>query len=317
MPSTNGLHSSSDYYNITPDKLFALPTIFLTTVIESFLGGLSLFYNAIEHSIIILVFFGISLLLFHRLFKKNILTFKTAFTNYGLLFWGIILFLFGIAAYILIGKTPAFLSFDTRHQLLIGFGVAFIAYYLLIKIIAPYYQRPIFIILISMGITVNTNSQVVLLRDWMKQESLLAHLRSFPPAALCKTVIVEDGTISYNQDKIHYDFYVWSGLYRNVWGETGKGFVDTDKLKGLTFSKCDQAKDYFEVKRKISDVGYFNLRGFHPSDSCSFLRVDQTERRLSEIPAIFKLIGLYYFNRNTFKNTIADYTHVSLIPASK
>jgi hypothetical protein len=306
-PSSSGLHDEVGYYTITLSKLLEIPTNFIYTFIESNLGLINVFYDTVFQSVILLVSFLILAFLLSRKLKG----YQPVAAGRNIVFIGIALFTLAVLAYLLIGKVPHYNNFDSRHQLLLGFGVAFILYWTITNFTQNNSQPLLFGIAIAALITTSMGGQINLLRDWMKQESIKTNFETVSLDTLNgPIVLVEDHTIPYNYDQVSYEFYVWNGMYKATGKSTNKSFIAIERLREPNVPYCEQAFHYFNKKHLI-DIEYLNLKDFHPAMECSTMKVDKGVKKLVSIPEVLKLVALYYSNREDFHNRIGGYTAVS------
>jgi len=136
--------------------------------------------------------------------------------NYDLPYTRKQVFIFGIFStvlvlfpYWIVGHTPTFTDWNSRHQLLIPFGMSFIFfsiyYYLKVK-------RFFLIMIITVSINININFYFELFRDWNKQIDLTEKFELINNEISNEIIFVNDNTP--NAIERVYRYYEWNGLFK-------------------------------------------------------------------------------------------------------
>jgi len=134
---------------------------------------------------------------------------------------GLGLMALGSLPYLLARKLASFQDWETRHQLLLPFGLALlvVAGLRVLERIRP--GRLSLAVGCGAGIAMAAAAAfgpISLLADWHKQEGVIAALEATPGAARASTVIVQDETTGWNYGGRVYRFYEWSALLHAAYG---------------------------------------------------------------------------------------------------
>ena len=127
-----------------------------------------------------------------------------------------------ILPYLLVGKIPSFAGWETRHQLLMPFGVAAIgvAAVRAASLLLPRIVVRVVAILAVVGFTiVSTIISLTLVADWNKQMQVTDALRDQPLVQKAGTVAFTDEARSLNYDARTYHFYEYTGWLATAFGD--------------------------------------------------------------------------------------------------
>lgn len=189
----------------------------LITSYTSFFQVLDLAFEGIGFSIIVS-----AIILSFFIHKKYIYSF-THKKEFVLVVFGIIAFFLGVIPYILVGKTPSLSDWNSRDQLLVPLGAAFILCYG-IKIISSRFdinthiRTFIYCLVIILCINLNFNTYLNYQIDWYKQVSIIENLKTNTEIQNHTTILFKDNTIDYNVNKRLYRFYEYTGMMKYAYG---------------------------------------------------------------------------------------------------
>ena len=137
----------------------------------------------------------------------NQLPFKTS--KFFLL--GIIALIICLFPHWILGLIPKYAVWESRHQLLMPFGMSIIfgSFYCFFSI---QNKRRYLVLIITLSIATNTTNYLELFRDWNKQKSVVIALENSNLNLVNKTVYIEDNTFNawgriFRSDE-------WEGLFR-------------------------------------------------------------------------------------------------------
>jgi hypothetical protein len=159
-------------------------------------------------------------------------------TGMGLLALGL-----AVVPYLLVGKVPAFSAWDNRHQVLLPFGGA------LLVVAAARAAEPALGMRVARAAlaSVVVASTVVaaagclaLVVDWHKQAQVIDRLQHEPRVRAASTVVVTDGTRSWNYDNRTPTFYEYTGWLREAFGGQGRLGVPDDALPAWRAGRNDR-----------------------------------------------------------------------------
>jgi len=127
----------------------------------------------------------------------------------------------GYAPYLLVQKLPTFENWESRHQLLLPFGIAALVVSALILLgdFAPRrLARGVTVVLIAVLAVTAAAAPISLAVDWRKQEQLIALLRESPQIESARTVQFTDLATSWNFGSRTYRFYEYTAFLRAAYG---------------------------------------------------------------------------------------------------
>jgi hypothetical protein len=135
---------------------------------------------------------------------------------------GLFLTVLAIYPYMVVDKGPPFMEWETRNELLMPLGIAFVVL-AICRTIRAVLGRGV-AQLAGMGVL--TGSIVVSAAicgsyfvDWEKQQSLIEMFRATPALESASSVIFRDDTTSMNIFGRSYRFYEWNGLMTRAFGD--------------------------------------------------------------------------------------------------
>lgn len=154
-------------------------------------------------------------LLFLLLFVFNIIkpferiVIKSNFKN---LYFGILALILAVFPYWILGLTPSFIEWSSRHQLLMPLGVALIIAFFISKVTSSRYL--LFSLILSVSILINSSNYLMFYIDWNKQKELISQLQKHSLLKERKLILVKDNTLEYNALDRVYRFYEWNGILK-------------------------------------------------------------------------------------------------------
>ncbi len=161
---------------------------------------------------------------------------KTCLFN---LLFGALIFTLGVMPYDLVGKYPSLPDWNSRHQLLIPLGAAWMLVYGLDLLFARWRAGVVYVLaaLIAMFILNNIDNLAQFQKDTYKQNSLLRHFASDPAIRQGTSFFVDDQAYSLDANQRKYRFYEYAGMFDEVFGEQSRfaiGLNDTGSLNEVT-----------------------------------------------------------------------------------
>jgi len=173
--------------------------------------------------LIIIMFCGF---LIFRKHKQMLLSYTT---DNRILYSGIIAFFCGIFPYCLIGKTPTFYEWTSRHQLLMPLGSALILTWAF-NYFPETVRRQLIMFVIGLSLAFNIQVYSHLFMDWQKQKSIISLLGDSDEIKNANLVIFMDD--SENALKRTYRFYEWNALMKMAYSD--------EKRFGLNMSEVNK-----------------------------------------------------------------------------
>jgi hypothetical protein len=138
--------------------------------------------------------------------------------------------LFGVFPYCILGLTPTFFDWSSRHQLLFSLGVAVLLTYLL-KYFSTESRRLALVIMVAGSIAISIQTYYELSLDWCKQREIMALIAQNDQIRKAQVVVFDDHTDNARQRV--YRFYEWNALMKHALGDErrlGLNQRDLDKF---------------------------------------------------------------------------------------
>lgn len=139
--------------------------------------------------------------------------------------FGALLFYLGVLPYLAIGRDGATFGreWESRDQLLLGIGAAFMLFYGLRFLFALFHfgvrpQRVVFSILVAAFLVVNVATYLQFQADWFKQIAFMESVRGMPQIRDNTSFAVDDRAAALNAMNRHVQFYEYNGMLRQVFG---------------------------------------------------------------------------------------------------
>ena len=142
---------------------------------------------------------------------------------------GILTLALAMIPYLLVGKLPSFVNWETRHQLLMPVGVAIIIVAALraLGVFAPTPAvRIVAVSLLTLFVLGSLSVSLSLVADWHKQMQVASALRKEPLVRGASTVVFSDLAPSLNFDARTYSFYEYTGWLWTAYGDHSRLGID-------------------------------------------------------------------------------------------
>ena len=140
----------------------------------------------------------------------------------GALSAGLFLTVLAIYPYVAVDKGPPFIEWETRNELLMPLGIAFIVLAICrtLRVVWGRRMAQLFAIAVLAGSVLSSAGICsAYFVDWQKQQSLIEVFRATPTLARASSVVFRDNTRSMNIFSRRYRFYEWNGLMLRAFGE--------------------------------------------------------------------------------------------------
>ena len=200
------------------------------------------------------------------------------------LLFGALIFALGVMPYVLVGKYPSLSDWNSRHQLLIPLGAAWMLVYGLDLLFARW-RAGVYVLaaLIAMFILNNIDNLAQFQKDTYKQDSLLRHFANDPAIRQGTSFFVDDQAHSLDANQRKYRFYEYAGMFDEVFGEQSRfaiGLNDTGSLKEVTgiLSTCSSCYLLGQFKGLQPDQVIHVSPGPYPLDAAHLVRLMIDER---------------------------------------
>lgn len=161
---------------------------------------------------------------------------------------GAIALILGAFPYLIIGHTPTFIYWTSRHQILLPFGAALVLAAILCALRKPLKIAGMCLI-IAASLSYGLKTYYSLFLDWNKQVMLIELFRNSPIIKDSKLVIFKDDSKSLNVFSRAYSFYEWNGLMEMAYGTENHFGINSEDLTHYRKGKFDI---YFSGRLKAS-----------------------------------------------------------------
>jgi hypothetical protein len=156
-------------------------------------------------------------------------------------FWlGVLLLYAGVLPYLAIGRDGATfgLEWESRDQLLLGIGAAFVLYYALDYLskrlrLGPWPARAVFVLLIAAFIVTNMTVYLAFQADWFKQVAIVENVEDLPVVKDNATFTVQDNAGTLNAMGRHIQFYEYNGMLKQAFGDETRLAAWTSDIGGF------------------------------------------------------------------------------------
>jgi hypothetical protein len=141
---------------------------------------------------------------------------------------GVLALLAGLIPYWILGYVPSFSEWNSRHQILMPLGAAFL-FLGLLACCGDQIKAPVLALYIGVFLAINWGNYSYLFLDWQKQKTIVNFLRNSKDAAAANLLLFEDATP--NALSRVYRFYEWGGLIKLAYAGRSEIFgINSDQL---------------------------------------------------------------------------------------
>lgn len=184
--------------------------------------------------------------LFFNLLLKSRVTPISRPQDSQLLKLGVVVLIFGLIPYWILGITPSFNEWSSRHQLLMPLGGA-----LFLVGIASFSKKNFLILssIVGISLSVNLFNFTNLFIDWQKQQQLIQLFSITQEVKNANLIVIDDKTTNFNAIARKIRFYEWNGLLENAFGDESRfGISRLDFVDSESFN--NNFKNYFDPHYK-------------------------------------------------------------------
>lgn len=294
-----------NYNEISLRRLLYVPVQLATTLNEIFFGPIALFYTNSYPYIFTLIAILFGTLLFKLQKLNRYIVFSTYTSHRQLIIVSSFLIFIGSFPYLLVGKIPIFSGYETRHQLLLTIGFSIFVIASIDSLVTTKYKSFVLTSVLTIFITVSIQSQFRYLVGWLKQESIIEHLRRNPLPSHFNTVEVMDLVPEYNATDRPLTFYEWNGINKYTSGRENVLFVNDEFLSKL--SQNQNLQNYIDMRIRSKAMLQRNMKDYYPDGSCHQVIISPTDMKLDSPFRVIRLLLKYYFRGDEFKTEITQY----------
>jgi hypothetical protein len=182
--------------------------------IQSFTGFTSdLFSLDVNFVLLVLCVIGALLLV-----PKNLTESDEKKTSINLLYLALLVLFVGYFPYGILGYSPQFIDWNSRHQVLLQLGVALL---IIVVITNKQVDAKLYLLAFFIGIclSVNIKNYFDLFLDWNKQKQIMAIMHSSNEVRNASAIVFHDHTMNRNALNRTYRDYEWNGMMKRVYGD--------------------------------------------------------------------------------------------------
>lgn len=257
---------------------------------------LAIYWSTILSNPIYLICLFIITFIFISFIKINT-TSKPSFKYITIAF--LIIFL-GFFPYSILGKTPYFTDWNSRHQLLLPIGYAIMTM-MMVKILFSSIKLPmlifkiIFSIIIACSISYNFQGSIDFHNDNMKQISLIENLRNDTIVQNHSTFFIVDNFKTVDAKSRNYRFYEYGGILKKAFGNDNR-FASNDTLD-------------FNSVNLYSQYSFLNSAHYIKTPLQFTIYITPGLNKLQN-KDILTLLYSKYMNHKQFSGCIKKYSHL-------
>lgn len=300
-----GIYAAEGYREFSISSVLLSPINLMLAFIQNFvgIGVLSESYSISKTHALLFIAIFIMIYIFIRKYKLAM-----QLNDKRLLYVGLYFFIAGAFAYIMVGLSISFDTFNSRNQILLRFGAAFLIFYLVSLIHSQKAQKLIITTIISIFIVATISNQLQFQKSWFKQ---LALEKAFAQEKLLSegiNFVIIDQTNEYNEYKQYYRSYCFAGILYKTFGTQTRFAIDSQELMNLPTmvgknTLNDFFKDAFYNVKDCKNIGEFKY----------YLLIKRGSVVLSNIQNI-KMLYQYYFDKAKFNSSINNILLLKILP---
>ena len=181
--------------------------------------------------------FLILFFVFFIFFHKNAHIFRQNRHAWIFLVTGCLMLILGLFPYWILGLLPKFDDWGSRHQLLMPFGISFMAAGLVMAF-PPRLAHFIATTLAALFLAQSIETSWGVFKDSRKQEQILSYLQLSEDIRSSDLIVVNDTTP--NAFSRNYRFYEWNGMMRHIYGDQTRFGVLSIELKTYSAGRYDR-----------------------------------------------------------------------------
>lgn len=224
-------------------------------------------------------------------------------SNQEIKYWlliGLVIFFFAVYPYCVVGKVPNLYNWDSRHQLLVPLGFAFILYFSILYIsqIFQYsetFKKALLSMFIFIFISANLHEGFKFNMDWFYSVSIQQNIKNIDEIKNNTTFITYIIGEEYLADKRTISFYEYNGMFKKTFGDDTRFVVNNI--------------DEIDLYRKYSSYPQYNFLTWTSSKPIYF---SITANKIGKMDKV-KLFYFYIFNYKKFLELSKKITTINVL----
>ncbi|WP_433694655.1 hypothetical protein [Herbaspirillum seropedicae] len=248
----------------------------------------------------------VGLIVVMRRMTSKIASRESSFERYPIfnLLLGLIMLLLAIIPYMVVGKTPEALGWESRHQLLVPLGCAWLVVALAVQLqkITKIPAILVLSIFCSVFVAGNIRDNLIYVRDGFKQESIMMNAASDKQLEQGggTTYFMRDSTKDLNWNSRCVSFYEYAGMFSQAFREETRLPIGDCEL-----SNFDSMKPAFTASYHLNAVAI--------ALPTKEIRIGYGTYKLDFVGTI-KLICQYYINPMQYRTNIRQIVQLHVVP---
>jgi hypothetical protein len=225
---------------------------------------------------------------------------------------GVLFFYLGVLPYLAIGREGRTFGseWESRDQLLLGIGAAFILFYgltLLFDLMhaGAWIRQLVFAVLVACFVLANVTMYLQFQADWFKQAGIIEHMRGETAIRDNTTFAVEDRIPELNAMNRHVQFYEYTGMLVQAFGTRTRLAAPASDISAFSnpafLALCVERAQY-------------NLQDYKAATPSHLIVIDRGKDRSLGLAAMGKLITEELLNPAAFRARAKELVSMKVEP---
>lgn len=293
-----GVYAESNYNNISLSHVLNFPISLVHSISNSFMELFSMGSNVFSSILLVIIFVALSYAIYiicNRSITEKSDVSPNKIKELGIC--GILIYIFGISAYLLIGDIQVYNDMEDRHGILLTLSIPIIIYVTGVYFVKSKFKRRVALsCIITLFICESFHQYYNAFAISQKNDAIVHFF---------KTTELPEGNVVVidNADFFHSTrFYSWSGLYKLATGKQDRlfnvnnsGFYDNKAFCTEAYNQLEakpgkptviiqmNKDEYFFEKYVLKNVGYYYLKPhkyyeklthMYPITACEILKME-------------------------------------------
>jgi hypothetical protein len=172
-------------------------------------------------------------------------------------FFGLFTLVIGVLPYLLLGLTPTFRDWNSRHQLLMPFGASLFIGGLVIG--RSRIHKIALALVISVSLSFTSMNYLAFSKDWEKQRGIIEGIRNSLLIDDCSVILITDKTNIQNAVGRYYRFYEWNAMFKLSTGKQDRFVISSADVDLFNKGNFDSfyTKEFSAANFKRSEKNIF------------------------------------------------------------
>jgi hypothetical protein len=301
----SGVYKDMGYNQVSLSNIFYFPINALNAINNNIIGLGFETLGSVYFSVYLFLFFLI-VLTFLFIFYGNKSNNFTKHLNFNStkdwFFVGIYFSVICSFAYLIVGKTPSFFGFDSRHQILLKISTPILIIWA-VGLIKSNFQKYTLLILISLFIVTSIKQNIQYIGSWFKQEALANEFVNNKNIKNGDYILVVDSTNDLNETETGYSFYSFAGMSKKVFKNQSRFIILAQDLIYL--------KKVYNLELFIKGEGNNMSECKAPINFGSNYVLIQYKEKKPSIKDILLLLFNRYFSMEKFNKDVNEILNVT------